>query len=273
METLKQLFASSGFMPHGYCYLWNPSLVSLHVVSDALIVLAYLSIPVTLLYFIRKRSDIPFHWMFLCFGTFIVACGATHAIGDLEYLACRLLAGGSNKSGHRGRFDFDGCFARWLVPQVLTLPAPEELRQSEARFRGLLEAAPNAMVIVNHEGKIVLVNAQTEKLFGYTRMELLNQNVEMLLPEELQKKHTGHRDEFFHDPRVRSMGAGLELHARRKDGSEFPVEISLGPLETEEGVLVSSAIRDIADRKRWRLSGKATKNCGSWYPELKTTQF
>ena len=78
MESLRHLMMSGGFLPHGYCYLWTPGLVELHVVSDALIAISYLTIPVTLVYFIRKRRDIPFSWMFLCFGVFIVACGTTH---------------------------------------------------------------------------------------------------------------------------------------------------------------------------------------------------
>ncbi|MFB3073917.1 MAG: PAS domain S-box protein [Candidatus Methylomirabilales bacterium] len=128
--------------------------------------------------------------------------------------------------------------------------AEEALRKSEATGRALLESAAEGIVIVNPDGRIVLANVRTEELFGYHRDELLGQTLEVLLPERFQDTHAGHRAGYFAEPRVRPMGLGLDLAARRKDGSEFPVEISLSYIKTEGGVLAMGFITDITERRR-----------------------
>jgi PAS domain S-box-containing protein len=126
----------------------------------------------------------------------------------------------------------------------------EEALRSEQRLRLILDAAPNGMVMVNKAGTIVLVNAQMEKLFGYTRDEMIGQRVEMLLPERYRAAHPGQRGEFFSSPATRAMGHGRDLFARRKDGSEFPVEVGLNPATTPEGEFVLAAVIDITARKK-----------------------
>ena len=126
----------------------------------------------------------------------------------------------------------------------------EEARTAEQRYRELLEVAPDAIVGVNADGRIALVNTQTEKMFGYHRDDLIGQPVELLLPERLHDTHIQHQHNYTTTPRTRPMGTGLDLAGRRKDGTEFPVELSLSPMETDEGLLVTSIIRDITDRKQ-----------------------
>src|SRR6202166_5130521 len=114
----------------------------------------------------------------------------------------------------------------------------------------ILEAIPDAVAAVNQQGVIIQVNSQTETLFGYTREELIGQKIEMLVPERQRPQHHLHREHFHQQPKIRRMGSGLDLAGRRRDGSEFPVEISLSPVATGDGTIVLSVIRDISDRKR-----------------------
>ena len=129
-----------------------------------------------------------------------------------------------------------------MIPEAITHPKVDTI------FRSLLEAAPDAMVVVDTHGRIVFVNARTEILFGYGREQLLGQSVEKLVPTRFREGHASHRKAFTSESRVRPMGAGTQLYGLRKDGTEFPVDISLSPLETEEGKLVLSAIRDVSAR-------------------------
>jgi PAS domain S-box-containing protein len=131
-----------------------------------------------------------------------------------------------------------------------------ERRPIEARFREFLEAAPDAVVIVNDGDQIVLVNSRTERLFGYPRSDLIGESVELLIPERFRRPHQGARGGHFHPARAGVTGSELDLSGLRKDGSEFPIEITPSPLETEEGILASSTIRDISDRKAIETSLK-----------------
>lgn len=132
----------------------------------------------------------------------------------------------------------------------------EVTRKSEQMFRSLLESAPDAMVVIDGRGTIQLVNSRTEQLFGYPRNQLLGHNVDELVPDSFRVGHAGHRSKFFLDPQARPMGQGLELAGRRRDGTEFPVDISLSPVSTDDGLLVIAAVRDVTDRKvaEWRLA-------------------
>lgn len=123
-------------------------------------------------------------------------------------------------------------------------------QQFEERFRRVVESAPNAMVMINPAGSIEMVNTQAEQMFGYTRTEMLGKPVEILVPEQLRRHHPGLRENFFKAPQSRPMGAGRDLFGRRKDGSEFPIEIGLNPIETDQGAMVLSAIVDISTRKK-----------------------
>ncbi len=131
-------------------------------------------------------------------------------------------------------------------------------KQLEAKFRGLLESAPDGIIVVDTKGKISIINSQTEKLFGYTKDELIGQPIEILVPDEVKKAHVNYRDSYIANPHTRPMGAGRLLSGRRKDNSIFPVEISLSPLETEQGLLITSIVRDITDRRNAENEIKAT---------------
>ena len=389
-------------MPHGFCYFWNPGLVWLHVISDSLIALAYFAIPVILLWFVRKRRDVPFTWMFVLFGVFIVACGGTHLMEVWNIWHANYWVDGLIKAITAAASVPTAILLAQMMPRALTLPnigqwmeantklenevrerrdVELQLRTSEAvyreqaelldltddaifirdmedkivfwnrgaerlygwradevrgkvartilqkrfpqpfdqiesevsergswegelihrsrtggeiivssrwmlrrdlagnptailesnrditrratqerMFRTLLESAPDAMVIVDDVGCIQMINAQTEKLFGYSREELVGQRVECLMPDRFRPQHTHHRQDYSHSPRTRSMGVGLDLYGRRKNGIEFPVEISLSPIETVGGTLVASAIRDVTDRRLAEEALEANRN-------------
>ncbi len=141
------------------------------------------------------------------------------------------------------------------------------LEDGNGLFRGLLESAPDAIVIVGRDGRIALVNRQTELQFGYRRTELLGQPVEVLVPERYRDRHVLHRDAYDVARRTRPMGAGLDLYARRKDGSEFAVEISLSPMQLDADVLVTAIVRDISERRS--ASRRRAPRPSAWRPSAR----
>lgn len=126
----------------------------------------------------------------------------------------------------------------------------EELVKSELKFKTLLESAPDALILANADGKITLANAQAELLFGYNRTELYGNTIEMLIPDRYREKHIKHRATYFHEPKARQMGVGLDLFGKKKDGAEFPVDVSLNFIKTNEGILALAAVRDITEQKK-----------------------
>lgn len=270
-EFFRRLFLSD-FVSHGHCYFWQPSLVWLHTISDSLIALAYFSIPITLYYFIRQRRDIKARGLILMFAAFILACGMTHLlmVWNIWHSAYRL-------EGVMKAITAFASVATALViirlgPVLIKLPSLESveqvhqqlearnmelLRHSEAELlasqdqtRAFFEAASQAILGVDASGRISIANRRTEEMFGYSNAELIGQPLEKLLPERFRFNHIEHRRSYFAEPRLRAMGVGLDLAGKRKDGTEFPIEIGLSHANTPKGPLAFGLVSDISERRR-----------------------
>jgi PAS domain S-box-containing protein len=298
MQFLRNIIFARGFMPHGFCYLWSPGMIGLHVASDSLIALSYLSIPITLVHFTRKRRDIPFSWMFLCFGAFIVACGATHLMEVWTIWFPSYWLSGAVKAVTACVSIVTAALLIRIAPRALALPGTQwlvqlnqkltmeveqraeaesglrrlseeleqrvaertaalvatnqSLRESELRYRTLVEHAPEAIVVLDlDQGRFVDANENAERLFGMSREELLRAGPVDVSPP------------FQPDGRPSDEAAVAELHKslesekprfewmhRDAGGRDIACEVSLVRLPSTGRTLVRGSIVDISERKR-----------------------
>ncbi len=253
------LVGTGSFMPHGACYLWLPSILWLHIVSDSIIALAYFSIPFALWYFVKKRSDLAYRWVFVLFGVFICLCGTTHLISIWTIWHPDYWLDGLIKSA-TALVSIVTALLIWpLLPKLLQLPSPQALQTSETYLRAIFDATPDAMLISNEQGIITMVNQQAECLLGYPLNELLGLSIEVLVPECFRATHPALRAQFADSAVARPMGAGRAVKALLKDGSELDVEISLSPIQTAQGLFFASALRDITERKRAEATLQASE--------------
>jgi PAS domain S-box-containing protein len=248
-------------MLHGFFLLRGPELIWLHAAADGLIGMSYYSILLALLSFQRRR-DIVFGWMFWLFASFIVACGTSYFLsiatlwqpsygieGAVKAMTALLTVGAAMLLWP--------LLARASVSSRAGLPdVTVELTRQIAgrdemagRYRGLLEAAPDAMVVVNEGGEIVLLNLQAEQRFGYHRDELVGQKVANIIPAGFAERLLSDGTRTAAEALAQQIGTGIELIGRRKDGSEFPIELMLSPFGSADGILVTTAIRDISVRR------------------------
>jgi PAS domain S-box-containing protein len=258
LSAIRAIFSVEPFVPHGHCYLWKTGLVGLHITADTLIALAYYSIPIALFYFVRQRQDLPFKWMFLLFGAFIISCGTTHLLEIWTLWYPTYWLSGGLKAITALISVFTAIELIPLVPKLLVLPSPAELQRlnielqlSEARFSGILDIASDAIISIDAHQRITLFNQAAEKVFGYTADEALGQPLDLLLPQRFVTPHHQHVSNFKErNGNTRRMGERSEIFGRRKDGTEFAAEASISKLEVAGEKIFTAFLRDITDRKQ-----------------------
>jgi PAS domain S-box-containing protein len=291
METLKSLFSSNGFMPHVFCYMWNQHLVLLHVISDSLIALAYLSIPITLTFFLRKRRDLPFNWMFACFGLFILACGATHAMEVWTLWHATYWLSGVVKAVTAAASVPTAILLVRLIPQALALPSPaalrreiaertraenalqqaakelearvvtrtEELRCSEERFRLLVENVMDyAIFALDVHGNVTSWNLGAHQAKGYSENEIIGRHFSIFYPTAIRESGKPELELKIAAKEGTFKEEGWRV---RKDGSQFWAHVVITAMRDEQGKLIgfSKVTHDLTERKDAEEAIQATR--------------
>ncbi|HEX4543373.1 MAG TPA: PAS domain S-box protein [Candidatus Acidoferrum sp.] len=251
MNTIRELFSSDSFMPHGFCYQWKPALIWLHGISDTLIAVAYFSIPVGLIYLVRKKRSMPFNWMFVCFGIFIAACGATHVMEVVTlWLPVYWVSGGAKVITALASLPTAILLTR-VVPQVLNLPSPDELRaanealrESEDRYRDLVEHSSDLICTHDAQGILLSVNELPLRILGYSREELLNRPLQDFVTPETRPLCDAYLAQVQRDGFARGLLAVLTKsgevrlweynNSLRKEGVSSPIVRGIAHDVTEQ---------------------------------------
>jgi two-component system sensor histidine kinase/response regulator len=275
MNFLHHLFSTDGFMPHGHCYLWDPWVVWLHVISDSLIALAYFTIPLTLVYIARKRKDMPFDWMFACFGIFILACGTTHVFEVWTLWTPVYWLSGMTKAITAAASVTTSILLVKLIPPLLNIPSSaalsavncalqkeiDERKRTEQQVRALqqqqemiLNAISEGIHWIDRDGRIIFENPAAARMLGWKTAELIG------LPAH-RTLHYAHLDGSAYPQSACPIYAGLRTGETchvveevfwRKDETSIPVEYTSSPVRDEAGEIVGAVVvfKDITERKR-----------------------
>jgi len=259
------------FIPHGYCLSWSPVLLWLHVVSDLLITVAYYSIPLMLIYFIRRRKDFPYARLAVIFAGFIVACGTTHLLAAITIWVPIYWLDGALKAVTAIISSVTAVLMLSVIPRALSAPSAAQLQaeieqrtiaeqallvangtlqKNIARTQLLLDSALDGIVSMDDNGKVRAWNAQAEHIFGYSSEQALGWDMaELIVPPAYREKHRQGLARFMKTGVSNIIGTRLEISGLRADGSEFPMELTVGALKQKDGYVFSAYIRDISERR------------------------
>ncbi len=251
------------FMPHGMCYLWYPEILFTHVISDALIAIAYFCIPIALYYFFRNRTDFPFRNVILMFSIFIFTCGLSHIMGIWTVWYGSYGLQGLVKAATAIASLATATMLVPLMPQLMALRSPKELEaanvallhevdersRSEQRAQRFVEAAPDAIIIVDAQLTIQVANSRAEVVFGFDREQLIGQQIDLIVPSRVGSSLASDISKYLSLRSLPATEPERPYLGLRADRTEFPIEISLSAVGTEEQQLVSLAIRDVTERR------------------------